>query len=76
MFRSNYLCIFFLATYTVFTIMLNMVNLTTFNIHNQTILYLIHVGYIFIMAILMLNFLIALFSNSVSEVMAQKEVGI
>ena len=68
-------CVFILGLYTVFTIMLNIVNLTSFHIHNQTILYLLHMAYIFMMAILMLNFLIALFSHSVAEIMAHKEVG-
>ena len=68
--------ILFTAIYSVFTMMLNMVDLTKFDLHNQVILYLIHIAYIFIIAILLLNFLIALLSNSVAEVADHRKISL
>ena len=45
-----------------------MIDITQFNIHNAEILYLLHGAFTTIISILMLNFLIALFSNAVAEV--------
>ncbi len=63
--------------YNVFVLSLNMIDLTQFKDENVLqkyhILLFLHVIYIFLAIILLLNFLIALLSASVAEVMEHKE---
>ena len=56
--------------YSTFTIMLNMIDLRGFNIIGEkaAALYILHFSYVFIIAILLVNFLIAIMSNSVARV--------
>ena len=58
----------FQTTYTVFQIMLNMVNLTSYNIDNIGILYALHIVFIFLVAIMLINFLVAVMATSASNI--------
>ena len=60
--------------YSTFTIMVNMVDFHSYDVEDKTVLYLLHAIYVFMVPILLLNFLVALFSNSVSHVQENKEV--
>ena len=60
--------------YTTFTVILNMIDLTTFRTPSAEGLMLFHVGFVIMVAILLLNFLIAIFSDSYDEVSSNKEV--
>ena len=62
------------SVYSTFTIMINMVNFHSYDVADKTALYLLHAIYVFMVSILLLNFLVALFSNSVSHVQENKEV--
>ncbi len=54
--------------------MLNMINLREIDITETSSLYLIHVIYVFIVSVLLLNFLIAIFSDSVNIVNENHDV--
>ena len=54
--------------YSVFRIMLNMIDLTTYKSPTLVAAYVLHIIYVFMVAILLVNFLIALMSSSVGEV--------
>ncbi|CAD5125478.1 DgyrCDS13692 [Dimorphilus gyrociliatus] len=56
------------STLSSSSIMLNMLELTDLKIDNLTDVAILHVAYVIIVPILLVNFLIALMSNSVSEV--------
>ena len=60
--------------YTTFTVFLNMVDLKSFKSPSMDGLQLFHVGFVIMIAVLLLNFLIAIFSNSYDEVSSHKEV--
>ena len=60
--------------YSTFTVMVNMVDFHSYDVADKTVLYLLHVIYVFTVPILLLNFLVALFSNSVSHVQENKDV--
>ncbi len=60
--------------YGTFMIMLNMINLRKYNSADNTSLYTLHVLYVFMAAILLINFLVATFSSSYSEVSLNKHV--
>ena len=60
--------------YTSFTVILNMVDFRSFDAPSKESLWLIHVFYILLIAILLLNFLIAIFSDSFKEVADNPEV--
>ncbi len=60
--------------YGVFMIMLNMVNLHQYNDADVTSLFILHILYIFMVAILLITFLVAIFSSSYSEVAENKHV--
>ena len=54
--------------FSTFTIMLNMINLREIEGPKPVSLYFLHVLYVFMVSILLLNFLIAVFSDSVNNV--------
>ena len=56
------------AFYTTFTVILNMVNFHSFNTPSPEGLWLVHVCFVSIVSILLLNFLIAVFSDAYREV--------
>ena len=60
--------------YTSFTIILNMVNFRSFDTPCKESLWLIHVFYITFVAILLLNFLIAIFLDSYTEIANYPEI--
>ena len=60
------------SMYSSFTIMLNMVNFGEFDVANRNIIRIAHLCFVFIIAILLVNFLIALMSNSASEISQNK----
>ncbi len=59
---------FWRSLYSTFTIMLNMVNLSEFKVRDQILLDLMHIAYVFMIAILLINFLIALMATSATRV--------
>ncbi len=59
---------FGMGSYSVFRIMLNMVDLTSYNSEGVYVAYILHVIFVFFVAILLVNFLIALMSSSVGQV--------
>jgi hypothetical protein len=62
------------SSYSVFLVMLNMLNFTQFNVNNSSILYLTHILFIFVVAILLVNFLIAVMSQSAARISEHKQV--
>ncbi len=64
--------------YNSFIVLLNMIDMTQFKADtgdaSYCLLLFIHVAYVFILPILLINFLIALLSHSVGEVMENKEL--
>ncbi len=60
--------------YTIFTAMLNMVNFTSFNTSNQLSLYILHITFVFMIPVLLMNLLIAVFSNSYAEITDHKDI--
>ena len=60
--------------YTSFTVILNMVDFRSFDAPSKESLWLIHVFYITLIAILLLNFLIAIFSDTFKELADNPEV--
>jgi hypothetical protein len=61
------------SAYSMLRMMLDMVNLTIYPLEDKTVMYLMHTVYIFVVPILLLNFLIALMSNAVAEVANNKD---
>ena len=60
--------------YTIFTTLFNMVNFSQMNLENTTGVYIFHVIFVFVTAILLLNFLIANFANSAGFVSENREI--
>ena len=54
--------------YSVFRIMLNMIDITTYKSPSLHAAFVLHIIYVFLVAILLVNFLVALMSSSVGEV--------
>ena len=54
--------------------MLNMINLKDMDVFEETSLYLLHFGYVFMVSVLLLNFLIAIFSDPVNIVNENHDV--
>lgn len=57
-----------MSIYSTFRIMLNMIDLTAYDMKDITDVAILHIIYIIVVPILLVNFLIALMSNSVSDV--------
>ena len=60
--------------YSVFMVMLNMVDFRRFAIAEPTALYILHIIYVFVTSILLINFLVALFSGSFGHVYDNQHV--
>lgn len=61
----------FMTSYTLFRMMINQFDVTTVEMrspHENAVLYMLHVLYIVMVAIMLLNFLIAMMSNSASKI--------
>ncbi len=54
--------------YSTFLIMLNMLNLRDYDVYNSKIMDFVHVVYVFVVAVLLINFLIAVMSNSAARI--------
>ncbi len=63
-----------ISFYSTFTMMLNMINFTTYNTTNHGILLFMHVLLVFMIPILLINLLIAIFSNSYAEIARHKNI--
>ena len=57
-----------MSMYSTFRIMLNMLDLTSYEGTDMTDVSILHISYVIVVPILLVNFLIALMSNSVSDV--------
>lgn len=57
-----------MSMYSTFRIMLNMIDLTGYQGTDMTDVAILHISYVIVVPILLVNFLIALMSNSVSDV--------
>ena len=62
------------AAYSVFRIMLNMEDLTWYDTKPSSAAFTLHIIFVFMVAILLINFLVSLMSNSVDEVEANEAI--
>lgn len=60
--------------YTLFRMLLNMYDTTSANVHNVSLFQMLHILYILLVGIMVLNFLIAIMSNSASTVAANEDI--
>ena len=60
--------------YSMFMVMLNMINFTQYDLKDPSVIYFTHVIFIFMVAILLINFLIAVMSDSASRIAQQKNI--
>ena len=64
--------------YNTFVVLLNMISVTSLvqdrNDTNYYLILILHISYVFLLSILLINFFIALLSHSVSEVMENKHI--
>ena len=54
--------------YSMFLVMLNMVNFTDYELHDEHVIYITHIIFIFMVGILLVNFLIAVMSDSAAKI--------
>ena len=71
---SPYFPTFFVAIYNTFRIMLNLLDPSSFQTSTPDPLYFLHVVFVLLVPILLLNFLIGLMSNAVNTVIGHAEV--
>lgn len=62
-----------MALYSLYLTMLNMEDFTQFDVYAREILYIHHFAYVAVVGIMLLNLLIAVFSNTLSKVKEEKE---
>jgi hypothetical protein len=62
------------TAYTVIRIMLNMVDLTTYDVINPGYILVVHIFFVFTISILMVNFLIAIMTNTAGKLMEYQYV--
>ena len=62
------------AHYSMFTAMFNMVQFNSLEVEENISLYILHLLFVITVVILLMNLIIAVFSNSVADVMSNKEV--
>ena len=60
--------------YALFRGMLNMIDFTQYDVKNSGILYAMHMFFVFLVALMLVNFLIAVMSTSASEVASKKKI--
>ena len=65
---------YFQMAYSTFTILFNMVNFSQFDLDNPEGIYTFHIIFIFLTAILLLNLLIAIFTNTAGYVIQHKDI--
>ena len=56
------------SAYTIFRMMLNMVDLTAYNVSSPSVLYIIHVSFVMAVSILTINLLIGVMAEKVTQV--------
>ena len=66
----------FRAAYSLFSVMLNMLSFKEFEVRNVEVLFLSHIVFTFLVSIMMINFFIALLSDTVSRVNSHRETAI
>ena len=54
--------------------MLNMVDFSTYSVADSSVLFILHIVYVFVVAILLVNFLIALLSTSAGKVQENQDI--
>ncbi len=57
-----------MGSYSAFRMMLNMIDLTSYKVEVVSLVYVMHAIFVFFVAVLLMNFLIALMSSSVGEI--------
>ena len=62
------------ATYSTFLAMVNMLDFTQFDIINPFSIYIVHIIYVLVAGILLLNFLVAIMSDQIAETRKYKNV--
>ncbi len=62
------------SLYSTFRLMLNMLDLTGYDMHTPQVLHLVHVIYVFMVAILLINFLIAVMATSAARIASLDKV--
>lgn len=62
------------SIYNTFLVMINMVDLTQYDVINPVALHSVHMSYVLIVGILLLNFLIAIMSDRITETSKFKDV--
>ena len=60
--------------YSMFLVMLNMLDFNQFDMRNATVLYFSHIIFIFMVSILLVNFLIAVMSASAARISDRKQI--
>ncbi len=65
---------FLWSMYSCFAMMLNMVDMTAFDVSNQWVLFCVHISYVFMVAVLLINFLIAIMSSSAAYIWESKNL--
>ena len=63
-----------MSHYSVFISMINMVDYTSLEVENKTIIYILHLTFVVVIAILLLNLIIAVFSTLVAEISSNRHV--
>ncbi|KAK2162920.1 hypothetical protein LSH36_89g00026 [Paralvinella palmiformis] len=61
------------SSYSMFLVMLNMMNFTKFEVNNSLVLYTTHMVFIFVVSILLVNFLIAVMTDSAVRMSRHKK---
>ena len=60
--------------YSMFLVMLNMLDFTQYQMNNSSILFITHILFVFVVAILLVNFLIAVMSDSAARISSRKKI--
>ena len=66
----------FRVFYSTFTVMLNQIDFTSFDIRNRNILFMAHVVFTFMISIMMVNFFIALLTASVNRISRHRVIAL
>ena len=59
--------------YSMFLVMLNMINFRQYDLHDAHVIYITHIFFIFMVSILLINFLIAVMSDSAARISQRKK---
>jgi len=61
--------------YSLYLTMLNMIDYTAYDVTDREMLYINHYAFVMVLGILLLNLLIAVFSNTMARIKENQEVG-